>query len=202
MAGWAAAWRCPTPVVRGGDGDDLVQSIRSAAIAVRYGSSRRERSVSQTAGGYGARRARRACSWPRRCRSLLLAQSSTSCSMIRFCSSEQVSIISFLTDTEWTPVFENPKFGIMTLVSGTLMTTFIGLLVAVPAGTILSIYLSEFARPRDARGDQADSRAPRRRADRRVRLFRAVLPDADFSDCSFRNSEASIFSSRASSSGS
>jgi phosphate transport system permease protein len=60
---------------------------------------------------------------------------------------QQVSIISFLTDTEWTPVFENPKFGIMTLVSGTLMTTFIGLLVAIPAGTILSIYLSEFARP-------------------------------------------------------
>jgi len=57
----------------------------------------------------------------------------------------EVSIIDFLTDTEWTPVFENPKFGIITLVSGTLMTTFIGLLVAVPAGTILSIYLSEFA---------------------------------------------------------
>jgi len=60
---------------------------------------------------------------------------------------QQVSIISFLTDTEWTPVFENPKFGIITLVSGTLMTTFIGLLFAVPAGTVLSIYLSEFARP-------------------------------------------------------
>jgi phosphate transport system permease protein len=60
----------------------------------------------------------------------------------------QVSIIDFLTDTQWTPVFENPRFGIMTLVSGTLMTTFIGLVVAVPAGTILAIYLSEFARPR------------------------------------------------------
>jgi phosphate transport system permease protein len=58
---------------------------------------------------------------------------------------KEVSIIDFLTDTEWTPVFENPKFGIITLLSGTLMTTFIGLLVAVPAGTILSIYLSEFA---------------------------------------------------------
>ena len=57
----------------------------------------------------------------------------------------EVSIFDFLTDTEWTPVFENPKFGIITLVSGTLMTTFIGLLVAIPAGTILSIYLSEFA---------------------------------------------------------
>ena len=60
----------------------------------------------------------------------------------------QVSIIDFLTDTEWTPVFDNPRFGIMTLVSGTLMTTFIGLIVAVPAGTILAIYLSEFARQR------------------------------------------------------
>jgi phosphate transport system permease protein len=60
----------------------------------------------------------------------------------------QVSIFDFLTDTEWTPVFDNPRFGIMTLVSGTLMTTFIGLLVAVPAGTILAIYLSEFARQR------------------------------------------------------
>jgi phosphate transport system permease protein len=58
---------------------------------------------------------------------------------------KEVSIINFLTDTEWTPVFENPKFGIITLVSGTLMTTFVGLAVAVPAGTILSIYLSEFA---------------------------------------------------------
>jgi phosphate transport system permease protein len=57
----------------------------------------------------------------------------------------EVSIVDFLTDTEWTPVFEKPRFGIITLVSGTLMTTFIGLLVAVPAGTILSIYLSEFA---------------------------------------------------------
>ena len=61
---------------------------------------------------------------------------------------QQVSIIDFLTDTQWTPMFENAHFGIMTLVSGTLMTTFIGLLVAVPAGTVLAIYLSEFARPR------------------------------------------------------
>jgi phosphate transport system permease protein len=60
---------------------------------------------------------------------------------------QKVSIIDFLTDTQWTPVFENPQFGILTLVSGTLMTTLIGLAVAVPAGTILAVYLSEFARP-------------------------------------------------------
>ncbi len=58
---------------------------------------------------------------------------------------QQVSIIDFLTDTQWTPVFDQPRFGIMTLVSGTLMTTLIGLLVAIPAGTILAIYLSEFS---------------------------------------------------------
>jgi phosphate transport system permease protein len=59
----------------------------------------------------------------------------------------QVSIFDFLTDTQWTPVFEDKHFGIITLLSGTLMTTAIALLVAVPAGTVLSIYLSEFARP-------------------------------------------------------
>ena len=60
----------------------------------------------------------------------------------------QVPIFDFLTDTQWTPVFEDKHFGIMTLLSGTLMTTSIALMVAVPAGTILSIYLSEFSRPR------------------------------------------------------
>ncbi|MFG1364420.1 phosphate ABC transporter permease subunit PstC [Xanthobacter versatilis] len=59
----------------------------------------------------------------------------------------QVSIISFLTDTQWTPVFQDKHFGIMTLVSGTLVSPLIALLVAIPAGTVLAIYLSEFARP-------------------------------------------------------
>lgn len=60
----------------------------------------------------------------------------------------QVPLWDFLTDTQWTPVFEDKHFGIITLLSGTLMTTLIALVVAVPAGTILAIYLSEFARPR------------------------------------------------------
>lgn len=60
----------------------------------------------------------------------------------------QVSIVDFLTDTQWTPVFEEKHFGIMTLLSRTLMTTAIALVVAVPAGTILALYLSEFAKPR------------------------------------------------------
>ncbi|MFG1289692.1 phosphate ABC transporter permease subunit PstC [Xanthobacter versatilis] len=59
----------------------------------------------------------------------------------------QVSIVDFLTDTQWTPVFQDKHFGIMTLVSGTLVSSLIALLVAIPAGTVLAIYLSEFARP-------------------------------------------------------
>jgi len=57
----------------------------------------------------------------------------------------EVSVWEFLTDTEWTPVFEVKRFGIITLLSGTLMTAGIALIIAVPAGTALAIYLSEFA---------------------------------------------------------
>lgn len=56
-----------------------------------------------------------------------------------------VSIFDFLFDTEWTPVFENPRFGIITLISGTFVSSLIALVVAIPLGTILAIYLSEYA---------------------------------------------------------
>ncbi|MBL8505537.1 MAG: phosphate ABC transporter permease subunit PstC [Methylobacillus glycogenes] len=56
-----------------------------------------------------------------------------------------VSIIDFLTDTQWTPLFEDAHYGILPLVSGTLTTSAIALSVAVPLGTIGAIYLSEFA---------------------------------------------------------
>ena len=56
-----------------------------------------------------------------------------------------VSLWDFLTDTQWTPLFSDKHFGILPLVSGTLVTTAVGLMVAVPIGTITAIYLSEFA---------------------------------------------------------
>jgi len=56
-----------------------------------------------------------------------------------------VSIIDFLTDTQWTVLFENPRYGIMPLVTGTLVTSMIALVVALPLGTIIAIYLSEYA---------------------------------------------------------
>lgn len=58
---------------------------------------------------------------------------------------EHVSIVAFLTDTQWTPLFEDAHYGIMPLVAGTLTTSLIALLVAIPVGTIGAIYLSEFA---------------------------------------------------------
>jgi phosphate transport system permease protein len=58
---------------------------------------------------------------------------------------ENVSIIEFLTETEWTVLFENPRYGIMPLVTGTLVTSSIALLVALPLGTTIAIYLSEYA---------------------------------------------------------
>ena len=58
---------------------------------------------------------------------------------------QHVSIIDFLTDTVWTPNYSIKHYGILPLISGTLTTTGIALIVAVPLGTITAIYLSEFA---------------------------------------------------------
>ena len=58
---------------------------------------------------------------------------------------EHVSLWEFLTDTQWTPLFEDAHYGILPLVSGTLTTSGIALAVAVPIGTVGAIYLSEFA---------------------------------------------------------
>ena len=58
---------------------------------------------------------------------------------------EHVSLREFLTDTMWTPLFADARYGILPLVAGTLVTTLVALAVAIPAGTIIAIYLSEFA---------------------------------------------------------
>ena len=60
----------------------------------------------------------------------------------------EVSIIDFFTDTQWTPLFSDKHFGILPLLSGTLLTTTIAILFAVPVGLIIAIYLNEYASPR------------------------------------------------------
>jgi phosphate transport system permease protein len=56
----------------------------------------------------------------------------------------EVGLKRFLFDTQWTPTFANPRYGIGVLLSGTLVTTLTALLVAVPVGTISAIWLSEY----------------------------------------------------------
>jgi len=56
-----------------------------------------------------------------------------------------VSIVEFLTDTQWTVLFAEPHYGIMPLVTGTIVTSTVALLVALPLGTTIAIYLSEYA---------------------------------------------------------
>ncbi|MBA3756318.1 MAG: phosphate ABC transporter permease subunit PstC [Nitrosomonas sp.] len=58
---------------------------------------------------------------------------------------QHVPIWEFLTDTQWTPLFDDAHYGILPLVSGTVVSSFIALLVALPLGTLIAIYLSEFA---------------------------------------------------------
>ncbi len=58
---------------------------------------------------------------------------------------KKVSIVEFLTGTQWTPLFSEPRFGVLPLVAGTFLTTSIALVVALPVGLITAIYLSEYA---------------------------------------------------------
>jgi phosphate transport system permease protein len=61
---------------------------------------------------------------------------------------QEVSIVDFLTGTEWAPLFEPALFGVVPLIVGTLSVTFWAVLVAVPLGLGAAIYLSEYASTR------------------------------------------------------
>lgn len=61
---------------------------------------------------------------------------------------EHVPVWDFLTDTMWTPLFSTPRYGILPLLLGTVTTSLVALAVAVPLGTVIAIYISEFASPR------------------------------------------------------
>ena len=57
-----------------------------------------------------------------------------------------VSLLEFLTGTQWQPTIQ--EFGILPLVAATLTTTFFAMLIAIPLGLAVAIYLSEYATPR------------------------------------------------------
>lgn len=58
---------------------------------------------------------------------------------------KDVSIVDFLTDTKWTPLFSEKHFGILALVSGTFLTAAIAIAVALPIGLTIAIYLNMYA---------------------------------------------------------
>ena len=60
----------------------------------------------------------------------------------------EVSPFEFLFGTVWTPLFFQESFGVLPLVAGTLLVTLIALAVALPAGLLTAVYLSEYAPPR------------------------------------------------------
>lgn len=63
----------------------------------------------------------------------------------------QVSIVDFLTGTRWAPRFKPATFGVVPLIVGTLWTTTIALIVAVPFGLGAAMYLSEYASDKSRR---------------------------------------------------
>ena len=57
----------------------------------------------------------------------------------------EVSIVEFLTGTEWTPLFANQHFGVLPLVVGTMLVSAIAMVVALPMGLLAAVYLSEYS---------------------------------------------------------
>ena len=60
----------------------------------------------------------------------------------------QVSLVEFLTSTEWTPLFQEKNFGILPLAAGSFLVAGGAALLALPTGLMAAIYLSEYAAPR------------------------------------------------------
>ncbi|MCB1154656.1 phosphate ABC transporter permease subunit PstC, partial [bacterium] len=61
---------------------------------------------------------------------------------------QEVSVIDFLTGTKWTPLFEPRQFGILPLLSGTMLVAVGSAIVAIPLGVGSAIFLNEYASDR------------------------------------------------------
>jgi phosphate transport system permease protein len=59
----------------------------------------------------------------------------------------KVSIVRFLTESRWTPLFSDTHYGVLPLLVATLIVSLVAVIIAVPLGLGSAIYLSEYARP-------------------------------------------------------
>jgi phosphate transport system permease protein len=57
-----------------------------------------------------------------------------------------VSVVEFLTGRQWTPMFTDQQFGVLPLLTGSLLIAFFAAIVALPVGLAAAIYLSEYAK--------------------------------------------------------
>ncbi len=57
----------------------------------------------------------------------------------------EISPWQFFTSTRWSPTIKPAEFGVLPLISGTLVFTIMTSLIALPVGLMAAIYLSEFA---------------------------------------------------------
>jgi phosphate transport system permease protein len=58
---------------------------------------------------------------------------------------QEVSIIEFFTETRWTPLFTEKHFGVLPLLNATFLMAFGAMILAVPLGLAIAIFLSEYA---------------------------------------------------------
>jgi phosphate transport system permease protein len=61
---------------------------------------------------------------------------------------QKVPMLDFLTGTRWTPLLEPKHYGILPLISGTVLIVLGAALVALPVGVASAVYLSEYASER------------------------------------------------------
>ncbi len=84
-------------------------------------------------------------------------------------ASTRVSLIEFFTGTKWNPQIS--QFGILPLLTSTLRTSILAVLVAMPLGLSVAIYLSEYATPRCAQHSETNSGSALWDSNSRIRLF-------------------------------
>lgn len=60
---------------------------------------------------------------------------------------KEVPLVKFLTDTQWTPLFEDKHFGILPLLNATILTSLIAMVVSISFGLTIAIYMSEYLKP-------------------------------------------------------
>ena len=61
---------------------------------------------------------------------------------------QKISFKEFFTGTRWTPLFADPSYGVLPLVTATIVVTLIAMIFAIPLGVGAAIYLSEYAADR------------------------------------------------------